>query len=168
MLLHIQDLRRAFKSEEQCLEFLFERQFAQVTCRHCGRKNAFHRHPTKPCYTCNCGRTHIFPRKGTLFERSAVPLLKWMYGIFLVSTSPGGVSVKDLQRKLDVSYVTAWKMTKKLRDAKPSEQNMRSMRNIESLIASFAHLPAPETKTKDGSRASSIPVRFAALSSVKR
>lgn len=138
MLLHIHDLRRQFPNEDVCLRYLFKEQYPSVRCPRCERRNAYHRHPTKPCFTCNCGQSHIFPKKGTLFEDSSVPLMKWFYAIFLMSTSPGGVSAKDLERALDVTYVTAWKMGKKLRAATPPPKELSGMRSLKDLITRYA------------------------------
>lgn len=148
MLLHIQDLRGRFPSEDACLAFLFEKRSGAMRCPRCQRKGAYHKHPTKPCYTCTCGRSHIYPKKGTLFEHSSVPLMKWFYAIFLISAVPEGISAKELGRKLKVTYVTAWKMAKKLRGARPSDRDLQRMRSMESLILRYAAVPVKDAQRK--------------------
>ena len=47
---------------------------------------------------------------GSIFEKSRTPLQLWFYAIFLFTTSKHGVSGKELQRQLGVTYKTAWRM----------------------------------------------------------
>ena len=52
---------------------------------------------------------------GTPFARSSTPLQKWFYAMYLFTTSRHGVSGKELQRQLGVTYKTAWRMGHKIR-----------------------------------------------------
>lgn len=54
---------------------------------------------------------------GTLFERSHVPLHKWMQAVYLLCSSKKGISSHQLMRTLDVTYKTAWFMSHRLREA---------------------------------------------------
>lgn len=54
---------------------------------------------------------------GTIFEKTKVPLLTWFRAIWFVTDSKGGISAKELQRSLDISYKTAWLLLHKLRIA---------------------------------------------------
>lgn len=47
---------------------------------------------------------------GSIFEKSRTPLQLWFYAIFLFTTSRHGVSGKELQRQLGVTYKTAHRM----------------------------------------------------------
>ena len=109
-------------TNDQCLQYLFKLRYKDAACPKCGRKGsqAFHRHIKKQCYTCNCGRYHLYPRKGTIFERSQVPLPKWFKGISLMCREPSGVTCQELQKKLGISYRSAWRMKRKLLSVKPS------------------------------------------------
>ena len=50
------------------------------------------------------------------FRALNLPLHKWFYAMFLFSTSRHGVPAKELERQLDVSYPTAWRMAQKIRE----------------------------------------------------
>jgi transposase-like protein len=54
---------------------------------------------------------------GTLFERSHIPLSKWLLAVHLLSSSKKGMSSHQLHRMLDVTYKTAWFMTHRIREA---------------------------------------------------
>ena len=53
---------------------------------------------------------------GTIFEKSRTPLQLWFYAMFLFTSSRHGVSGKELQRQLGVTYKTAWRMAKLIRE----------------------------------------------------
>lgn len=99
-----------FRTHDRCILYLFEERFSGTVCPKCKRKDALHKHPTKDCFTCNCGSFQVYPKTGTLFERSHLPLHKWFLALFLLCESDGSLSAKELERKLDVPYPTAWKL----------------------------------------------------------
>src|SRR2546427_2410681 len=59
---------------------------------------------------------HIYPCAGTIFEHSPTPLTDWFYAIYLMTATRNGVSGKELQRQLGVTYKCAWRMGHQLRD----------------------------------------------------
>ena len=111
-----------FRTVEGCLQYIYEMRSSDLRCPKCGRTGSyyFHRHPSKLCYTCNCGRYHFFPLKGTIFAHSFLPLPKWFYALFLMSKKPEGVAGMELQRKLKVAYATAWRMMHQILSVRPS------------------------------------------------
>ena len=54
---------------------------------------------------------------GTLFHDSHLPLWKWFLAVYLMAESKKGISAKQLQRMLSVSYKTAWYLAHRIRDA---------------------------------------------------
>lgn len=66
-------------------------------------------------YACsNCGN-HLYPTAGTIFEDTRTPLQMWFYAIYLFVVTRHGVSGKELQRQLGVTYKTAWRMGQQIR-----------------------------------------------------
>lgn len=123
-----------FQTDEACLAFLFHLRFPSVQCPRCRRINAYHKHPTKPCYTCNCGRSHIFPMKGTMFEKSRLALPLLFRALSLLYSHPN-LPVQEVQQLLGVTYATAWRLVEKIglpcaraqqRPAYPSAKHLRS------------------------------------------
>ncbi|MCH7923213.1 MAG: IS1595 family transposase [Nitrospinae bacterium] len=52
---------------------------------------------------------------GTIFHNSHLPLVKWFLAIYLICSARKGVSAKQLQRELGVTYKTAWYMAHRIR-----------------------------------------------------
>lgn len=60
---------------------------------------------------------------GTIFHDSHMPLTKWFLVIYLICSSRKGISAKQLQRELGVSYETAWYMAHRVRLAMQEDKN---------------------------------------------
>jgi len=71
----------------------------------------------KGAYQCNACRKQFSVTVGTVFERSKVPLNKWLLATFLLSSSKKGMSAHQLHRMLGVTYKTAWFMAHRIREA---------------------------------------------------
>src|SRR5690349_4795215 len=87
-----------------------------VRCPVCGlgervtaRKGGF--------YRCNQCREDFTVRTGTIFERSHIPLHKWVYAMYLLVTARKGISSMQLAKEIGVSQQTAWFMLGRLREA---------------------------------------------------
>ena len=103
---------RKFPDDETCLQHLFEVRFGQgFTCPSCERPSKWFRIKAERAYSCQwCGH-HLHPTVGTPFQQTRTPLQLWFYAIHLFTTTRHGVSAKELQRQLGVTYKTAWRMT---------------------------------------------------------
>ena len=82
--------------------------FENITART-GRRVGFYR-----CHDC-AGEFTV--RTGTIFERSHVPLNKWVYAMYLVVTARKGISSLQLSKEIGVTQKTAWFMLARLREA---------------------------------------------------
>ena len=85
-------------------------------CPECGgleritaRKDGF--------YRCNPCKLDFTIRTGTIFERSHVPLHKWLYAMYLVVTARKGISSMQLAKEIGVTQKTAWFILGRLREA---------------------------------------------------
>jgi transposase-like protein len=89
-------------------------------CSHCGTvDNATAIEGRTGLYQCNeseC-RKQFTVMTGTLFERSHIPLNKWLMAAFLMCASKKGISTHQLHRMLGVSYKSTWFMTHRIREA---------------------------------------------------
>jgi ISXO2 transposase-like protein len=114
--MNIQQFFKQFPDDDACLDHLFHTRYGEEpACDRCGLIGEFKRLTNMPAYTCNCGH-HIHPMAGTPFERSRTPLQKWYYAMFLFTTTRNGVSAKEIQRQLGVTYKCAWRIAYKIRE----------------------------------------------------
>ncbi len=68
-------------------------------------------------YRCNQCKEDFTIRTGTIFERSHVPLHKWLYAMYLVVTARKGISSMQLAKEIGVTQKTAWFLLGRLREA---------------------------------------------------
>jgi transposase-like protein len=68
-------------------------------------------------YQCNQCREQFTVTVGTVFERSKLPLTKWLAALFLMTASKKGVSAHQVHRMLGISYKSTWFMMHRLREA---------------------------------------------------
>jgi transposase-like protein len=87
-------------------------------CGHCGAIGEATALSTRPgWYQCNACRKQFSVTVGTLFERSHIPLNKWLMAAFLVCTSKKGMSAHQMHRMLGISYKSTWFMLHRIREA---------------------------------------------------
>lgn len=90
-------------------------------CPHCetvGRASRIKGKSARPgLWFCNSCRKQFSVTVGTLFERSKVPLHKWLLAVHMLTSSKKGMSAKQLERMLGVTYKTAWFMSHRIREA---------------------------------------------------
>jgi transposase-like protein len=105
-----------FPSHDACLDYLKERFHPDGSdCPKCGKKTKFHRIKSRAAYGCQyCGH-QVYPTAGTVFHKSTTNLQMWFWAIFLMSSTRCGISAKQLEREIGVSYPTAHRMFKQIR-----------------------------------------------------
>ena len=84
-------------------------------CKACGKDSTFHRLAARRAFSCaSCGH-HVYPCAETIFQDSRTSLQSWFYAIYLFVATRHGVSGKELERSLGVTYKTAWRMGQQIR-----------------------------------------------------
>lgn len=111
----VQDFFKRFPTDAACLEHIFKLRYGpEARCPKCG-KGKLYRLAKEPAWSCSRCGNHVHPMVGTPFALTRTPLQKWFYAIYLFSMSRHGVSAKELQRQLGVTYKTAWRMGHEIR-----------------------------------------------------
>jgi transposase len=107
----LRDFERDFPDDDACLEWLREYLYPEgIFCKVCDAVTKHHRVRSRPSYSCDrCGR-HEHPTAGTIFQDSRTPLRLWFRAIFLMAQTRCGISAKQIERDLGVTYKTAWRM----------------------------------------------------------
>ena len=91
----------------------------KVVCPRCGCGDRITARTGKRVgyYRCRDCSSEFTVRTGTVFERSHVPLHKWLYAIYLLVVARKGVSSRQMARELGVTQKTAWFLLARLREA---------------------------------------------------
>jgi transposase len=113
----VHEFNQIFPDEEACLDRVMDMLYPDgVTCRKCQKATKHHRLSNRKAYSCQeCG-TQVYPLAGTIFAKSSTPLKSWFYAMYLMASTRTGISAKQLERELGVTYKTAWRMFKQIRD----------------------------------------------------
>src|SRR5207248_2393281 len=84
-------------------------------CPHCGAVDHIYGIQSKSArpglYECGHCHEQFSVTVGAVFEDSKLPLHKWLLAAALMASSKKGVSSKQIERMLGVTYKTAWFMT---------------------------------------------------------
>jgi transposase len=115
----LMEFMRDCPDDSACLDRLWREIYApdghHAHCPKCERERKFHRTKTRASYTCDSCGLHVHPMKGTIFEKSTTSLQLWFYAMYLMASTRCGISAKQLERELGVTYKTAHRMMKKIR-----------------------------------------------------
>ncbi len=108
------EFQEKFATEAQCESYLFEIKWLDgFKCSKCGHDEYWK--TDKGLYVCKkCEHQHSL-KSGTIMHKSKKPLKLWFTAIWLFVTSKNGISAKELERQLGISYPTAWLWLQKLR-----------------------------------------------------
>jgi transposase-like protein len=114
-----------FQNDDKAREYLEKLRWPEgPICPHCGSigkhyqlEGKAHRPGLWKCVDC---RDQFTVTVGTVFERSKIPLSKWLMVVYLLCASKKGMSSHQLHRMLGVTYKTAWFMTHRIREAMKS------------------------------------------------
>ncbi len=99
-------------------------------CPHCGCLDKQYRIQAKGqtktsarpgLHKCGHCRKQYTVKVGTIFESSKIPMHKWLMVIYLMCSSKKGISAKQIERSIGVSYKAAWFMCHRIRLAMTQE-----------------------------------------------
>ncbi len=106
-----------FPDEESARTYIEKRRWPDgAFCPNCGecerittRKGGY--------YRCNSCKVDFTVRTGTIFERSHIPLHKWLYAMYLLMTARKGISSLQLGKELGITQKSTWFMLQRIREA---------------------------------------------------
>ena len=112
----VKDFNTKFPNDDACLEWLRNNRWPEgIYCEKCQRVTKHHKVTGRPVYACDfCGH-QVSPMAGTIMEKSATSLKLWFYAMYLMASTRCGISAKQLERELGVTYKTAWRIFKQIR-----------------------------------------------------
>ena len=91
------------------------RQVKDDVCPNCGVVGKLSKIEGRRAYACKEG-CHIYPCAGTIFEKSSTSLSLWFHAMYLMTATRNGVSAKELERQLGVTYKCAWRIGHQIRE----------------------------------------------------
>jgi transposase len=127
----LMEFMREFPDDDACLNWLWRERYSadgkHADCPKCGREQVPFKHyrtkQRRQTWTCTkCGH-HVQPTAGTIFEGSSTSLHLWFYAIHLMTSTRCGISAKQLERELGVTYKTAWRMFNRIRNELMSDDD---------------------------------------------
>lgn len=129
------DFLKNFPTDRACLDYIQNLRYPLGSpCPKCKRPTNFFKVRARACYACQFCGGHVFPLAGTIFEKSTTPPRLWLYALFLLSQTRSGVSAKQLERELGVTYKTAWRIAhsirKLMREPGVKDRSFRSHLNL--------------------------------------
>jgi transposase len=111
-----------FPDDAACLDWLWRNRYSSdgqhAHCPKCGIVRSFKRYQTahqRQSWTCTGCGYHVQPTAGTIFHKSSTSLHLWFYAMYLMTSTRCGISSKQLERELGVTYKTAYRMTQLIR-----------------------------------------------------
>ena len=106
-----------FPDQESARVYLEARLWPQgVRCPICGLGERIGNH-SPGLYRCMQCKEAFSVRTGTIFERSHVPLHKWLYAMYLLVTARKGISSLQLSKEIGITQKSAWFVLHRLREA---------------------------------------------------
>jgi transposase len=119
----LMEFMREYPDDAACLEWLWRNRCSEdgetAYCPKCAADRTFKRYETsvrRQSWTCTACGHHIHPTAGTIFHKSSTSLHLWFYAMYLMASTRCGISAKQLERELGVTYKTAWRMFNKIRN----------------------------------------------------
>ncbi|HEX7779936.1 MAG TPA: IS1595 family transposase [Vicinamibacterales bacterium] len=118
-----------FPDEQACLEHIMSVRFGGtlMDCPACGAEGQFHKLRERRVFACPNCLHQIAPTANTILHDTRTPLVSWFYAMYLFCTTRHGVSGKELQRQLGVTYKTAWRMGQQIRDLTSKAQGFDAL-----------------------------------------
>ena len=125
----IKDFNKKYPNDDACLHEIFLNRYSDLKeCPNCKAEFNFYKLENRKCYSCGNCRYQLHPLNNTIFHKSSTNLKNWFYAIFLFSASKNGVSAKELERQLGVTYKCAYRMAQQIR--KLFEEDIDPLNNV--------------------------------------
>lgn len=145
------DFSDKYNSESACRQDLWERRqrlgFECPDC-HCDTGYKLKRTFRWECVKC---KHQVSLLAGTVFDNTKIGLRQWYFAAFLLVSSKGGISAKELQSQIGVTYKTAWYVNRRLREAMGTANNKYKLDGIVTMDeAYFTGRDNAETPKKRG------------------
>ena len=126
-----------YGTEEKCREHLFNTRFAKgFICPKCGHTHGI-RIKSRNLMQCSKCKYQLSATSRTIMDKTKTEIRKWYYAIYLVTVSKRGISAKELQRQISVTYKTAWYILKRIRAAMTNADEKYQLEGIVTIDEAY-------------------------------
>jgi transposase len=169
----IMEFARMFPDDETCLRYLWNTRFNlgddAAHCQRCEEIRLFRRYEGKQqrqAWTCTACGYQVYPTAGTIFHKSSTALQLWFHAMYLMTSTRCGISAKQLERELGVTYKTAWRMFTLIRNELMTQDDIPLSGTVEmdetfmggklrqTEKAKYQHLPTKPERVRAARKAS--------------
>lgn len=124
------DWQQHFADDKSCLKAIIKLRWPDgFHCPCCGHQKGWLLQ-TRDVFECAACHHQTSIMAGTLFHNTKLPLVKWFWALYWVSSDKGSISALRLTKLIGVSWVTAHRMLRKLRTAMGSQNDLYKLRGI--------------------------------------
>lgn len=125
----VREFFQRFPDEQACLEHIMAVRFGGtfMGCPACGVEGQFHKLAKRRVYACPHCLFQIAPTANTILHDTRTPLVSWFYAMYLFCTTRHGVSGKELQRQLGVTYKCAYRIGQQIRELTMKAQSFDAL-----------------------------------------
>ncbi len=122
--------QQRFGDEESCVQALTKIRWPDgFMCPHCATTKAYYIQARK-VYQCSQCRHQVSVTSDTMFHSTNLPLVKWFWAIYLAASDKRGISALRLCKLLNVSWLTARSILRKIRVAMGHRDSLCRLENI--------------------------------------
>ncbi len=152
----LMEFMREFPDDAACLEWLWRNRYSEdgshAECPACERTRKFHKVRDRPAWDCDSCGHHLHPLAGTIFHKSSTSLHLWFFAMHLMTSTRCGISAKQLERELGVTYKTAWRMFNLIRNRLMAEDDTPLAGEVEVDETSVDGKPRTHLPRGEGAR----------------
>ncbi len=130
----LMEFMREYPDDEACLQSLWRHRYSPdgstAFCPACDQPREFRRYESaqqRQAWNCIACGHYLYPTAGTIFHKSSTSLHLWFYAMYLMTSTRCGISAKQLERELGVTYKTAWRMAHRIRTYLMTQDDIEPM-----------------------------------------
>lgn len=109
----LKQFKKDFPNDQACLQFAFD----TLHSKECDCGGEYRAVEGRKQFYCSKCRYQIAPLADTIMHKSDTPLTLWFHALWVFSNAKSGISAKELERQLAVTYKTAWRILHLIRKA---------------------------------------------------
>jgi transposase-like protein len=131
------DWQQHFSNEQACLQAIIKLRWPDgFRCQCCQHEKGWLLQ-TRHVFECAHCHHQSSITAGTLFHNTNLPLVKWLWSLYWVSSDKGSISALRLTKLIGVSWLTAQRMLRKLRTAMGDQDSLYRLRGVIELDDAF-------------------------------